>query len=176
MKRTQTLLAALLLGLTLILAGCGSGGGSDDDGVASATGKDSKKDSDDDGTSEEDRQAAGLKFAKCMREHGVEMEDPKGGRITVKSGPGDQANMEKAQEACQKYLPKISEADRKKGADQALKFAKCMRKNGVEDFPDPDGMGIRIDGGIGDDPDFKKAQEACQDIMGGPGLRSGKGA
>ena len=26
---------------------------------------------------EEDRQAASLKFAKCMREHGVEMEDPK---------------------------------------------------------------------------------------------------
>jgi hypothetical protein len=40
MKRTHTLLAALLLGLTLILAGCGSGGGSDDDGVASATGTD----------------------------------------------------------------------------------------------------------------------------------------
>ena len=66
MKRTHTLLAALLLGLTLILAGCGSGGGSDDDGVASATGKDSSTSKDSKGTSKEDRDAQGLKFAKCM--------------------------------------------------------------------------------------------------------------
>ena len=39
MKRTHILLAALLLGVTLVLAGCGSGGGSDDGDVASATGK-----------------------------------------------------------------------------------------------------------------------------------------
>lgn len=175
MKRTHTLLAALLLGLTLILAGCGSDGGSDD-GVASATGKDSKKDSDD-ATSEEDRQEAGLKFAKCMREHGIEMEDPKGGRIEIKGGPGDQAAMEKAQEACQKYLPKISEADRNQMNERGLEFAQCMRKNGVEEFPDPKGGMMRMNEGIADDPDFEKAQEACQDIMGGPRLSTGgKGA
>lgn len=175
MKRTHTLVAALLLGLTLMLAGCGSDGGSDDDGVASATGKDSKKNSDDN-LSEEDRQEAGLKFAKCMREHGIEMEDPQGGRIEIKGGPGDQAAMEKAQEACQKYLPKISEADRKKMTERGLEFAQCMRKNGVEEFPDPEGGGMmRMNEGIADDPDFKKAQEACQDIMGAP-VRSGDAA
>ena len=176
MKRTPTLLAALLLGLTLILTGCGSGGGSDDDGVASATGKDSKKDSDDEATSDEDRQEAGLKFAKCMREHGVEMADPKGGRIEIKGGPGQEDTMRKAQEACQKYLPKISEADRKKMNERGLEFAQCMRKNGVEEFPDPDGGMMRMNEGIADDPDFVKAQEACQDLMGGPVLESGKGA
>ncbi len=114
-----------------------------------------------------------------MREHGVEMEDPKGWRgITgqVRARRPGRRTCEKAQEACQKYLPKISEADRKRAADQALEFAKCMRRNGVEDFPDPTAWGYGSTGGIGDDPDFKKAQEACQDIMGGPGLRSGKGA
>jgi hypothetical protein len=175
MKRTHTLLAALLLGLTLILAGCGSGGGSDD-GIASANGKGSKDSKDSDGTSEEDREAAGLKFAKCMREHGIEMEDPKGGRISIKGGPGQEEAMKKAQEACQKYLPKISEADRKKGNERGLEFAQCMRKNGVEKFPDPKGGMMRMNEDIADDPDFKKAQEACQDIMGGPGLKTGKGA
>ena len=98
MKRTPHLVPALLLGLLLVLAGCGSGDDSDGD-VASASGKDSKKDSDDT-PSEEDRQAAGLKFAKCMREHGVEMEDPKEGRITIKGEQKTAQLMEKAQEAC----------------------------------------------------------------------------
>jgi hypothetical protein len=102
------------------------------------------------------------------------MEDPKGGRITVKSGPGDHAAMEKAQEACQKYLPQISAADRKKANERGLEFAKCMRKNGVEEFPDPEDGRMRMNSAIADDPDFKKAQEKCQDIMGGgPVLKSG---
>jgi hypothetical protein len=172
MKRTSNLVPALLLGLMLVLAGCGSGDDSDDD-VASASGKDSKEDSDK-AMTEEDRQAAGLKFAKCMREHGVEMEDPKGGRIGIKSGPGQEGTMKKAQEACQKYLPKISEADRKAMAEDGLKFAQCMRKNGVEKFPDPKEGMMRMNGEIAKDPDFEKAQEECQDIMGGgPVLKSG---
>ena len=177
MKRTHTLLAALLLGLTLILAGCGSGGGSDDDGVASATGKDSSKSKDKDSTgSDEDRQEQGLKFAKCMREHGVEMEDPKGGRITIKSGPGQEGAMKKAQEACQKYLPQISQADRKKMTQNALKFSQCMRERGVEKFPDPKGGGlVRMDDDIASDPDFEKAQEACKKYMGGPSIEGKKG-
>ena len=174
MKRTLAMPTALLLVLTLVLAGCGADDGPDD-GVASASGKGSNNDSDG-ATSEEDRQAAGLKFAKCMREHGIEMEDPKGGRIGIKSGPGEEATMGKAQEACQQYLPKISEADRKKADERGLEFAQCMRRNGVEEFPDPEGAMMRMDEGIADDSDFETAQEACQDLMGGPGLRSGKGA
>ena len=172
MKRTHTLLAALLLSLALILAGCGSGGGSDGD-VASATGKGKNDSKDADSTSKEDRQAQGLKFAKCMREHGVEMEDPKEGRIAIKSGPGQQKTMEKAQEACQKYLPQISGSDRKAMKENALEFSQCMRENGVEKFPDPKGGMMRMNEDIAKDPDFKKAQEACQKFMGGPKIKSG---
>ena len=174
MKRTHTLLAALLLGLTLILAGCGSGSGSDDDGIASATGKDSSDSKDSKADSKEDRQEQGLKFAKCMREHGVEMADPKGGRITIKSGPGQEGTMKKAQEACQKYLPQISESDRKEMTEHALKFSQCMREHGVEKFPDPKGGAMRMDEDIAEDPDFEKAQEACQKYMGGPMMKGGK--
>jgi hypothetical protein len=82
-----------------------------------------------------DRQAefreAALKFAKCMREHGVDMPDPQpgeGGRITM-GGPGmaaqDQAKMESAQKACQKILesvkpPEMSEEQQQKFKNQAL--------------------------------------------------------
>ena len=174
MKRTQILMAALLLGLTLILAGCGSDGGSDGD-VASASGKGSNDSKDKDSTSsDEDRQEQGLMFAKCMREHGVEMADPKGGRITIKGGPGQESTMKKAQEACQKYLPQISESDRKEMTEHALKFSQCMREHGVEKFPDPKGGAMRMDEGIAEDPDFEKAQEACQKYMGGPMMKGGK--
>jgi hypothetical protein len=58
-----------------------------------------------------------------------------------------------------------SSADR----GQALAFAKCMRENGVPDFPDPDasgrfrGVGHEAQG----DPKFQAAQEACRDLAPG---------
>lgn len=176
MKRTHTMLAALLLCLALIAAGCGSDGGSGDD-VASASGKSKDDSKDSNGSSEEDQQAQSLKFAKCMREHGVEMDDPKGGRIEVKMAPGQEQTMQKAQEDCKKYLPQVSESDEKAAMDNSLKFAQCMRKNGVEKFPDPEGGMMRMDEEIAKDPDFKKAQEACQKFMGGgPEVATGGGA
>lgn len=173
MKRTHSLLAALLLGLALVVSGCGSDGGSDGD-VASASGNSKNGSKDSDGSSKEDQQAQSLKFAKCMREHGVEMDDPKGGRIDIKMAPGNEGTMKKAQEACQKYLPQISKADEKAAMDNILKFAQCMRKNGVEEFPDPKGGMMRMDDKIANDPDFEKAQEACQKFMGGgPRMEAG---
>ncbi|MEV0661374.1 hypothetical protein ACIBI3_06700 [Actinomadura luteofluorescens] len=53
------------------------------------------------------------------------------------------------------------------GANRAVAFAKCMRENGVEKFPDPSGGGAMIskDSGIDvESPEFKKAQEACKDL------------
>jgi hypothetical protein len=53
------------------------------------------------------------------------------------------------------------------GGDQRLKerreSAKCMREDGVEDFPDPDGNGFILY--YGDDPDMKSASEKCDDLM-----------
>lgn len=173
MKRIHILLAALLLSLGLVLAGCGSDGGSDDGDVASASGKGKDTKGSDDEPSDEDRQAASLKFAQCMREHGVDMEDPKNGRLTIKSGPGQEGVMEKAQEACQKHLPAISDADRKRRDEDALKFSQCMRKEGVEKFPDPKGGKMLMNEDIAGDPDFEDAQEVCRKYMGGPRMKSG---
>jgi hypothetical protein len=51
---------------------------------------------------------------------------------------------------------------------QALDYAKCMRANGVPDFPDPQaqGNGVQQDVGKNLDPAaVTKAQEACRDKM-----------
>ena len=56
--------------------------------------------------------------------------------------------------------------------DQALKFAECMRRNGVKEFPDPDASGtLTIDGvANGSSLDtssaaFKQAIAACKDLQ-----------
>jgi hypothetical protein len=55
--------------------------------------------------------------------------------------------------------------------EQAVKFAKCMRDNGVKDFPDPGASGeftIEVVNGSSLDPDsaaFKEAISACKDLQ-----------
>jgi hypothetical protein len=52
--------------------------------------------------------------------------------------------------------------------DRGLAYAECMRENGVEKFPDPDGDGsqmIKKSSGIDpESPEFEKAMEACKDL------------
>jgi hypothetical protein len=64
--------------------------------------------------------------------------------------------------------------------DQAAKFAECMRKNGVREFPDPDASGDltidRIANGSSLDTStaaFKQAISACRDLE-PPGFTGGK--
>ncbi len=124
-----------------------------------------------------------LDLARCMRENGIDMPDPKfeGGRVTQRmGGPGKKIDpdvMRKAEKACAKYreaikAPEMSDADKEKFRKAAIEHSRCMRKQGI-DMPDPmfdedGGAQIRIDRGRGidpDDPKFKKAQEACRDTM-----------
>ncbi|MEV4180599.1 hypothetical protein AB0J28_04030 [Streptosporangium canum] len=174
--RTRNTLAVLLLALTLPLAGCGSG---DDGGgtVASAGGAKTG-----DGTGAAKSMSPGemgVKFAQCMRENGVDMEDPKPGegiRLTLKKG----AESEKAMEACREYSPMENgpkQAD-PEADEKGRKFAACMRENGVEEFADPPAgqRGIRINKEVAEDPDFPKAQKQCEGIFrGGPGSTDGPG-
>jgi hypothetical protein len=55
---------------------------------------------------------AALKFAKCMRDHGVDMPDPKfkaGGGVLVQMPPGTERDpdLEEAQRACQSILQAV---------------------------------------------------------------------
>ena len=56
--------------------------------------------------------------------------------------------------------------------DKAMKFAKCMRDNGVSEFPDPDASGgLTIDGVLNgssldpSSPAWKEAIGACKDLQ-----------
>ncbi|NBE96831.1 hypothetical protein FE391_23575 [Nonomuraea sp. KC401] len=163
-RRILSVMAVGPIAFTLALTGCGSGsdGGSNVASVsggnqAAATGKPSV-----------DPQEQGLKFAQCMRENGVEVDDPEPGKgvkmkLQVKS-PEDKERVDKAQEACKEFAPsgqKSGQGDPKAG-ENLRKLAQCMRDNGVESYPDPEGNMMRITGEVGNDPDFKDAQAKCQ--------------
>jgi hypothetical protein len=56
--------------------------------------------------------------------------------------------------------------------DKAMKFAECMRDNGVSEFPDPDASGeLTIDGVLNGSsldpstPAWKEAMRACKDLQ-----------
>ena len=125
---------------------------------------------------QQDRREAMLAFAECMRDHGVDVPDPQfdGGRV-MQRGPDERIPPEKfreAEEACRKLLkdvepPELSEEQQKEMQEGALAHAQCMRKHGIEKFPDPTfdedgGAQIRI--GAGHRPRPRR-----------PGLQGGRG-
>jgi hypothetical protein len=89
--------------------------------------------------------AAGIKFADCMRSHGVpKFPDPSaGGGIDISSSSGinpQSPAFQFAQNACSKLLPgggpprgSVSESQKL----AMLRLAECMRKHGLSTFPDP---------------------------------------
>jgi nitrous oxide reductase accessory protein NosL len=55
---------------------------------------------------------------------------------------------------------------------KSFEFAKCMRENGVEDYPDPGADGTILYDGDPDPAEFESAQENCRDILPGEGNRT----
>jgi hypothetical protein len=166
--------AVLALALTLVVTACGGSSG-----TKSAAERES------------DARDAALKFAQCMREHGVDMPDPTfepGGGITQRGSiEGGTAKLREAEQACQKYLEEsepaeLSEEEQEEFREAALAHSRCMREHGIENYPDPttdaDGTAeLRIDKSSGIDPqssEFKAAEEACQDKL--PERPSGESA
>jgi hypothetical protein len=138
-------------------------------------------------------QDAALKFAQCMRQHGVDVPDPQAGSggIQIQAGQNgvdpQSQTFQDAQSACQHFMRDAIPADQRPDPtqmrDQLTKLAQCMREHGI-DMPDPqvnsDGtveFGGHPGSGSGgnspnpDDPAFQSAQQACQKEtgVGGPG-------
>jgi hypothetical protein len=184
-------LAVLLLAVAAVASACGSSSSSDEgvaelDDAATTTADDDETD-ESDANDEQDPEEAALAWAKCMREHGVDVPDPEvgeGGRLTIRPGTGrrlgdiDSDAFREARDACGSPFgtagpPPLSDEQREQLQETMLAFAKCMREHGV-DMPDPDFSGgggvFRVGGGPGrgidpDDPTFQKAQKACQEIL-----------
>jgi hypothetical protein len=129
---------------------------------------------------EQQARDAQLAFARCMRDHGIDMPDPnpnsRGINLNVPRGTSP-AKVDAADKACQKHLgsvrgPDLSPEQEKEFQQAALAQARCMREHGI-DMPDPtfDGKGratVKIRGRSGpkglqpDDAKFKKADAACR--------------
>jgi hypothetical protein len=154
-------LAALVL-VAAIGAGCGSN-------AASKTGSNGGK---------------AMKFAECMRHNGVkQFPDPDAsGRLTVdavvngSSLDPDGPAWKQAMGACRDLQPAGFTGTKPSAEQQTvrLKFAQCMRDNGIEDFPDPTRDGPLIDTsrmpgapGAHSIPGFDAAVHECGEVYSG---------
>ena len=123
-----------------------------------------------------------MKFSGCMRSHGVnDFPDPTIGSNGLPSWTFDAGNVSPqspafraAHQVCKKDLPDLLHTSAEKAAANAaaLKYATCMRSNGVPNFPDPNGQGvIQIKNATGtlepSSPQFQKAVAACKSLDNG---------
>ncbi|MDF2709588.1 MAG: hypothetical protein K0R62_5240 [Nonomuraea muscovyensis] len=120
-----------------------------------------------------DRREAQLKFAQCMREHGVDMDDPDpDGAIRIKARKGQEKAVDEAQKACEHFMEGAVGGPKgkpdKEALDRAVKLAQCMREHGI-DVADPGSDGrirLRVKPGTPEEK-VKAAQQACREL--GPG-------
>jgi hypothetical protein len=153
----------------LAFGGCGG------DGASSSSTASSSRDKAFDGA---------LKFARCMRGEGLDFPDPqKGANGLVKIGgpnvgpnPND-PRLKAAQQKCGKYLEQgggeaRDPAQEARFQDAFLKYARCMRSQGVN-VPDPkpgEGGGIVFQQGDPNAPDpespaYKAADRKCHSLL-----------
>jgi hypothetical protein len=133
MSRELRPLAALALValISLISAGCGSDAPSET-GTASSSDAGGNKNASD--------QDKAVKFAQCIRANGVpDFPDPNAKGEFVYGVSVTPAVWTKAVDACKDLQPPgtLSAKRSPKQQSASLRFAQCIRENGVEDFPDP---------------------------------------
>ncbi len=133
MRRMRQPLAALaLIAQVALISGCGSSAPADTGTGSNNTAANARK---------------AVKFAECMRSNGVsEFPDPgASGKFTI-DGIANGSSLDlstpafkQAISACNDLEPAGFMGSKRspQQMDAALKFAQCMRENGVNDFPDP---------------------------------------
>jgi hypothetical protein len=128
---------ALVVLISLVSAGCGSNAPSET-ATASSTGTASSADSAENKKATDQDKA--VKFAECIREHGVpHFPDPDAKGEYVFGIDVSPAVWQKAVHACKALEPPGALSGKRSPKQQsaALRFAQCARDNGVKDFPDP---------------------------------------
>ena len=172
MRRTLRPLAALAM-VALFSAGCSNAAAETRTGSSGANTTSAAR-------------AEAVKFAECMRKNGVrEFPDPDAsGTLTIdgianrSSIDTSSAAFKQAIAACKDLQPPGFTGHKRTAQEQenALKFAQCIRDNGVKDFPDPTEDGPLIDTnripsaagrGARSIPGFQAAMEKCRDALAG---------
>ncbi|AGZ41744.1 hypothetical protein [Actinoplanes friuliensis] len=170
MTRGQKLwLMAVPMMLVPVLGGCGAA--EDRPRVASA-GRDGSAPAS--APPADDTQKA-REFVKCMRAAGIELPDPRSdGMIAVpaqaagsEGSPGAK-KMDAAMEKCRDLLPAGGEPPKLSAEDltKARDLSRCMRENGVPEFPDPDPEtgAFAMTEDLGDNSKLGKATEKCRGV------------
>jgi hypothetical protein len=135
-KRPDARTIALVALIGLISAGCGSNapsetGTTSSSGTASSSGTGGHK------LTARDK---AVKFAECIRAHGVsDFPDPNAKNQFEYGVSVTPAVWKQATTACKDLQPPgtLSAKRTPKQQSAALRFAQCIRDNGVKDFPDP---------------------------------------
>lgn len=159
--------ALLLVLVATVLAAC-STGSAGKAGTDTGTGRDTSK----------DPQQAALSYAKCMRDNGVDIPDPKApgsgddnGNIVLGPGSGQDPAFKAAMKACAKYAKDMGgpgvDGPTETDKQRLLKLSKCMREKGF-DMADPDlsGGNGTVDLPVPSDAqgkaNWEKAFESCR--------------
>jgi hypothetical protein len=153
MRRTRRPLAALAMVamVALISAGCGTGSSVDNKSATTApSGTGSSG-----GNKSASAHEKSVKFAECMRANGVSaFPDPDAsgdltldGAVNGSSIDPSSAAWKQAMRACKDLQPPgfTGRKATPKQMSARLKFAQCIRDNGVKDFPDPTKDGPLVD-------------------------------
>lgn len=138
-RRSRRVVLSLVCVITLtgMLAGC-----AEDEKPTVATATSAPAPAGSDGAVPQDGER---QFLACMTAERIDMTgwipgDTTGrGELYDRNGWGNDPAFQAAMEKCQKHLPAqpAEPAPAEEDVDAQRKFAKCMRDNGVSDFPDP---------------------------------------
>mgnify|MGYP001822855156 CR=1 FL=1 len=129
-----------------------------------------------------DDEQAILDLVACLRDNGLDIPDPQFGPegpsfadpSVVMSIDLTSDTFLDAMDACEEYLeavqPEVDPELQAEQVEQQLVLAECMRREGMDDFPDPDpvqGFTFRDMGAFDPfDPDFQSAFVACASEIG----------
>jgi hypothetical protein len=170
-RRRMLIACALALGVSA----CGSSSSSSSPTVSAAAGAGAST------SSSTKTYRARLALARCYRAQGINVPDPEpgaghaaGGGVQRILNRYPQARVQAAQQACRQYLAKANPQANASPAAQAqlnqefVKFAKCMRANGVPNFPD---RRQDVEAAVGqgsidlNSPAIQSALQACQSYV-----------
>jgi hypothetical protein len=187
------LVAASVATGALLLAACGGGGAKTANAVAHVgssaptTAPISHGPAAGSGTASAADSAAAVKFASCVRAHGVPnfpdsaVTIAANGAVEFRLTSGtvnpNSPQLKSAMQACQSLIPHAKASGSGPSThsmDQLLKYVQCMRSHGVTDFPEPNSNGeiqVQITGGAANNPlnpnspQFQSASRACRSLQ-----------
>jgi hypothetical protein len=190
----NSFMISVVLVVALMASACSDGGDSAE--IASLetdSANTPEDDSNGDVDPEAESEAAMLAFTQCLRDQGIDVDDPTmdaDGNMQlppinievpdVMTDPDELPDMSEFEDTiapCEEHLEGVvstfSSADTTEIEDMLLAYAKCMRDNGV-DMPDPDfsSSGGVIDLGAIGGEDFEAAEAVCSPLLGDLGFSS----